>query len=213
MTSQTCIYGGDSCSLQPELFGGFCREHYRRLREHGSFECPGLATASSGAGCHLARETDPKRSSLAGRRNRHCPCCIRLPKQATAERAPSKAAGYKTPAESRNACPIGKSECGHQVCLYGGVCSKFYQLKSKWGCDQLKDPAREEPWHSASQTTGTMGKSRSVMHSLRGAQVRDPSASRGTWTCPKCGADMAAAGRDSECCRSSCSQVRRLGRI
>lgn len=115
MISQTCIYGGESCGPQPELFGGLCSQHYRLLRRLGFFKDPELATTVSGASCNITRGADPGGSSPAGRRSLHGLCRCRLPRQAAAEGAKSKAAAKRPLAESRNTWLIGRSGCEHQV--------------------------------------------------------------------------------------------------
>lgn len=215
MTSNTCAYGGDSCGPQTNLFGGFCRKHYRLLQKHGSCESPALPCSRSETGCHVSRETDPSDRSMPGGSNRHYLRHIRLVKQsAVAEQAKSKAAARSAPADSPKTSPIGRMECGPQVRLHGDDCRKHYYRMSKWGSYQLEDLGCEEPGCSVPRSTNSSGAIRSVrgnMHYLRRRRAGERSASPGARTCPICCADMSAAGRNSKYYCSSCTQARRRG--
>lgn len=213
MTSNTCAYGSDSCGLQTNLFGGFCRKHYRLLQKHGS--CRALPCSRSETGCHVSRETDLSSRSMSGGSNRHYLRHIWLKKQAAvANRAKSKTVARSAPADSPKTSPLGTMECGPQVRLHGDVCSKHYYRMSKWGSNQFEDLGCEEPGCSVPHSTDSSGAIRSIrcnMHYLRRRRAGERSASPGARTCPICCADMSAAGRNSKYYCSSCAEARRRG--
>jgi hypothetical protein len=217
MTSKICAYGGDSCGPQTNLFGGFCRNHYRLLKWHGSFERPALPCTHCETGCHLSRAKDPSGGSMSGRNNRHYLRHTREAKQAAlAKRAKSKPAARNAPADSPKRRPIGRMECGQQARLHGGVCSKHYYCKSKWGSYQLEGAGCEGRGGSVARSTDASGANRALrfnIHNLRRRRAGERSAPPEAHTCPIYGADT-SAGRNSKNYCSSCAQARRrrLGR-
>lgn len=148
--------------------------------------------------------------SMARAVRRNSKYCSVECRTAVAERATREAEAKSATAAAPKTCPVGGNECGPQVRLYGGLCSKHYYRMAKWGSYELADPVCEEPNCEISRSTdpsGAFKSSRCNMHYLRRRRAVERVATLGQRICPQCGTDMSTARRNSKYCSSRCTQA------
>lgn len=181
---------------------GRCNRHYlRHVR----------SAKDKAMGVHLESKTCPEcHGTMLHAPRRNSKYCSVSCTAASAERAKSEAAAKRAATGAPRICPVGKTDCGPQVRLYGGVCSKHYYRMSKKGSYELADPVCEELGCTVSRSTDpsrAFKTTRCNMHYLRKRRAEERIAALGARRCPECGADMSTARKNSKYCGPRCTQA------
>jgi 5-methylcytosine-specific restriction endonuclease McrA len=210
-----CRIGGDSCTPGQLYEDGVCGKHYKRMKDHGSYELL----------CSVGKEDCGPQTRLHGGMCRHhrfyadaLPCiepdCETVP-TATA----NKFVGGRCPAHDQKfrsaqkaaekagvTCPVAEG-CGVQNKLYDGLCRKHWLLRETYGSFELPVCIDEDcdvtpETDPAKQFTA----GRCNMHYLRFRRALARALELGLRVCPHCGSDMSSARRNAKHCSEKCTR-------
>lgn len=218
---RNCRIGGDSCTPGQLYQDGVCGKHYKRMKDHGSYELL----------CSVGKEECGPQTRLHDGMCRHhrfyadaLPCiepdCDIVPTAAANKfvggRCPMHDQRFRKAQRTAEAgeqrCRVGVG-CGAQNKLYEGLCRKHWNLWEAYGsfdipicleedCDITPDTDPSKQF-----TAG-----RCNIHYLRFNRALARARELGIRLCPHCGSDMSTARRNAKYCSLKCTQAVSIAR-